>query len=338
MGKNMRKTVLAIISAISAVVLVGCAATTTSSVFGGSYFLSDYTTQGVGVIDETVTYDVTFTTRENTDVTFDVTNGSYVMHAYTDQYEGTPCYRLDTTLSIAGRYSFGETTTPVNDLIETTAYFYGVDKSMRPVYSKRSVKAHSIIKAEDYVVQYYEYETETVYGENDATVTFTPNTEASTGDYSLEVGETKYNKVFDKVYLDNETLLFALRAFKLTTSTSTTFNSIDAISKTNRTLVVAAAGETNSATNSAESPLKTLDEVSYVNAGEKITSVSCFRLALAVNGTYAGSNIILYYSDPANQKEGQKLIKMEVSMPLMTGVSSYTDLGVMTYLIRSVVK
>ena len=303
----------------------GCSQQTVSvSIFGGSYFLSDYTNLSVGNINETTTYSLTFSPAENAPVTFALENGSYKTHVYVSEYDGKKCYRVDTELYVKGKYVIDSVETPVDDVITTTAYVCGIEDSLRPLRSERNVKAHSLrFEDKKYEIDYYEYSLSTVYGDSDAIVTFTPNETASTGKYSLEAGETEYKKVFAKTYFDNETILFAIRALKLSTGFSTTFSSIDALSKANRTLKLAAAGS-SSATSSANTEAYNTLNVSYTNNGEKITSVNVFKLNLAVNGTYSGSNQVLYYSDPSNEKQGQRLIKMETSFMYNVGTLTYS--------------
>ena len=316
--------------ACAAVLLTGCASTPTASVFGGSYFLSDYENLSVGTVNETSVYNVTFDKNENSKVGFTLDTGKYTTHVFTSEYNGTRCYRLDTTLEMKGAYVIDDQPTDVDDTITTTAYFYGLDNAFKPMYSERHVRSHSAVYANNkYEIKYYEYDLTTCYDDNKATVTFAPNTETSTGTYSLDAGETVYKDVFKNTYFDNETLLFAIRAFKLSTSFSTTFESIDAISKTKRTLYVSSSSGTNSDSSAAK---ETLD-VSYTNGGEKISKVETFKLNLAVSGTFTGNPIVLNYSDPSDKKTGQQLIKMQTQMTGSAGT-----IGTLTYSISSVTK
>ncbi len=327
----MKKLLLSVLSlACAATVLTGCAAAPTASIFGGSYFLSDYENLSVGTVNETTVYNVTFAKNENAKIAFAVDNGTYTTHVYTSEYNGTRCYRLDTELNIKGAYTIDDQPAPIEDVITTTAYFLGLDNAFKPLYSERRVKAHSAAyNGEKYELKYYEYEVSTTYDDEKATVVFAPNTEVSTGKYSLEAGETVYKDVFKKTYFDNETLLFAIRSFRLSNTFGTTFDSIDAISKTKRTLYIAAATNGNSASNEAQESL----DVSFTNGGEKMSKVDTLKFNLAVSGTYTGNVIVLNYSDPSDKKIGQQLIKMQTQM---TGGSG--AIGTLTYLISNITK
>ena len=318
--------VLTLTTILCVALLTGCMATTTASIFGGSYFLRDYETMGVSNLDETTTYKLSFTKGDNTSVDFTLENGTYTTHAYTSEYNGVKCYRLDTALSVKGSYAIGGETTPVDDSILTTAYFLGVENALKPLFSERTVKAHSVTTdGNQYSAEYYDYKLTTVYDDKTATVTFTPDDPAK---YSLQAGETVYKDVFKNTYFDNETLLFAVRSFKLSTSFSASFDSIDTISKTKRTLSLTAPASSNSASTTKE----TLT-VDLTSGGEKINSVEAYKLNLMISGTFTGSTIELYYSDPeANAKKlGQQLIKMKVSLPSSVGAYTYGISSITSY-------
>jgi|GEM_PF-3572509 len=328
----MKKLLLIITSILCAITLVGCATTgTASSVFGGSYYLSDYENLGIGNLNETSVYRVTFAPSEASpeNVAYDLDEGSYTTHAYVSEYEGKRCYRLDTTLLTKGTITVDGEATPFDDTVTTTAYFLGVDSALKPLFSSRSVKAHSLVYADNkYQALYYDYALKTTYGENDATVEFLPDNEASTGTYSLEEGTTEYKNVFQKTYLDNEVMLFAIRSFNLSTSFSASFDSVDSISKIKRTLSLSVAG--SSTANSANTSAKETLDVTFTNGGEIINKVDTFKLNLMISGTYTGSTIVLNYSDRAEKKTGQQLIRMQTSLPF--------NMGTFTYLITSVAK
>lgn len=334
----MKKLALILTSIVLTATTAGCAlGATAGSVFGGSYFLRSEEVASVGNIDETTEYNVTFTPNANCPVAFSLNSGKYTMHAYTSSTEsGVRCYRLDTELKINGSYTIGEAVTPVDDSIVTTALFYDVDKALKPISSSRTVKSHSVGYSEGkFTINYYDYEVSTAYDEsaNEAVVTFAPNLETSTGKYSLEAGTTTYSKVFEKTYLDNETILFAIRAFKLTQDFSTTFTSIDATAKVKRTLSLVSRTVTDEAGNAVSATYETL-HLEYVNTGEKITGADSYKLSLSVSGTYTGSEIILYYARSDIKKNGQCLVKMQTKLQLDIGAvvqENQSSAGTFTY-------
>ena len=310
----MKKLLSAITCVILALVmLTGCS----QPVFrlSGSYFLDDETNLSVGQIDETSTYNVEFLPNEQSAVQLKVDTAKYTTHLFTSSYEGTKCYQYTTTLDVTGSYTIAGNSEAFTDKVETEVYFLGVDKSLNPLYSKRTVKAHSAVATtEEYSVKYYEYEIATKYQDSNATVTFTPNTEQSTGAYDLTAGEHNFTKVYEKPYFDNEMMLIAMRAMDLNASYSATFTTIDAFSNAKREMQLLPDSET---------PSETL-EISYTNSGEKVSKVETFKYDLSIAGTFTGSTIVLNYAARTQKKEGQRLVKMEVEAPLTMGKFVYT--------------
>ena len=316
--------------------------TTAASIIGGSYFLSDSDVMTVGSIDETSVYDITYTAAKETPVEFTLSSGSYVTRVYDTERDGVHCYRFDTTLKIEGSYTLDGTVTPVSDEITTTADFLGVGSSFKPIYSHRTVNAHTVgYQDKAFTLDAYVYSVTTTYDHdaNKAVVAFEPDEELSSGKFTLAKGETTYDKVFEKTYFDNETLLFAIRAFKLTTTFSSSFTSIDATAKTKRTLTLSSLATVDEAGKNTSVTEETLP-VTYINSGEKITGADTYRLALAVGGTYTGSSTILNYAK-GGAKEGQRLIRMQV--PLQLDITALVSLGksaagTFVYTLKSVTK
>lgn len=317
----MKKVLLGITSVLMVLtmfILTGCSSAPIFKLTG-TYFLDDPETLSVGDVYEESVYSVTFEANSKSSVQLKLDSGKYVTRLFTSEYEGVRCYEYQTELKTAGSYVINEETQAFEDTIETVCYFLGVDNSLKPLYSKRTVKAHSIVAKTDgyfveYFVEYYEYVIETKYSNNSATVTFTPDEDNSDGSYSLAAGEHKFDKVFANTYFDNEMMLIAIRTMDLDGGYSATFSTIDSISNAKRQLQLSP---------DAENPSETL-EISYTNSGEKINNVETFKFGLAVTGTFTGSTIILNYASRTQPKEGQRLVKMQVEAPLSLGNFTYT--------------
>lgn len=298
---------------LSIFVLTGCSSQAPFTL-SGTYFLDDPTMLGVGEIDEISTYNVAFKANENASVSLTLASGTYTTHLFTSEYNGTRCYEYTTTLKTSGSYVIDEDATDFEDTVETVCFFLGVDNNLKPLYSKRTVNAHSLVsKDNSYVAEYYDYVIETVYGKSSATVIFTPDKEVSTGSYSLEVGEHPFSKVFENTYFDNEMMLIAMRTMDLNSTFSATFKTIDSLSNAVRELSLSPDSD----------PAEKL-EISYVNSGEKINNIDTFKYNLKLTGTFTGSSIILNYASRTNEKEGQRLVKMQVEAPLSLGTFTYT--------------
>lgn len=281
----------------------------------GTYFLDDPTTLSVGQVDETSVYKITFEANEQAAVKYNLESGEYTVRLYTSSYEGKRCYAYETELTASGSYKTGDESFNFDDKIKTVCYFMGVDSSLKPLYSERSAEASSpIADGTGFTVKKYKYNISAKYTDNDAVVTFTPDTGVSTGEYSLSSGEHNYNKVFDTAYFDNEMMLIAMRTMDLNASFTAEFSTIDALSGTKRTLLL---------TPDAEAPDEKLDLV-YISDKEKINGIDTFKYTLSIDGTFSGSSIILNYASRAREREGQRLIKMQVFAPLSMGTFVYT--------------
>ena len=319
----MKKLLIIVLTLALLLSAAACSAQTQTSIFSGSNFLKDANVLSVSEVDETTEYAISYEAKEGTEISFSLSSGKYVTHLYNETVGGETFYRLDTTLTINGVYTIGGVETPIEDEVATTARFLGVDENLKPVYSKRDVKAHTLISDNGYKVEYLEYTLTTEYADSSATATFYKG-EASTGAFTLEDGAKTYNKIFDKPYIDNEVMLFALRNIELSSSTSCTFKSLDGLSQSVRTLVAAADSSEPTATIDGKAGLN------YTNGGVKVASVETYKLNVTNDGTFAGNPIVLYYAAPAQQKEGQRLIKMSVAMPL--------NIGTLNYLVTKVTK
>ena len=313
----MKKLLLLSLTLIFALSAVSCAAQNKTSVFSGSNFLKDTNVLYVADVDETTEYALTFEPTTSAAVNFTLGGGSYVTHLFVETIDGERYYRLDTAFNISGSYTIDGQEYPIDDEITTTARFLGIDKNLKPVYSERNVSAHSIVLDGQYKVEYYEYKVTVNYSENQAVATFEKGAD-STGDFTILSGEKTYDKIFDKTYIDNEIMLFALRNIALSESTSCTFTSLDALSQTVRTLVAAVDSSTPTVVIGND------DGLNYVNDGIRVGSVQTYKLSVTNEGTFAGTPLVLYYAAPTEQKEGQRLIKMSAAMPLNCGALHYT--------------
>ncbi len=169
-------------------------------------------------INETLTYSVTFqkneTAHKKLAYTLNYGTGSYItcLQSTTDGFFYT------TTLTIPVTYQYGsEAAQTFTDTVKTEVKFLGKNDLLKPVSSKKSVVSHSPVNttpaklSECYTS--FEYEVNVTYGEKGNAIvvenpTGTKTESASTFSYT----DSKYS------YLDNETLLLALRSISSSTT------------------------------------------------------------------------------------------------------------------------
>ncbi len=320
----MKKLLAVILSLALALSLSACSVT--ANYFGGSGWLENPNNTGVSSVLEECVYSVTHTAGEQTNFTYSFDNGEYKTKLSSSTYgeNNTPCYLFETELQTTATYGFNETSTTVNDSVKTKVYFLSINDKLKTLYSLREVVVSTPeLKEDTYLLASYEYKIEQTYTENDCVAKFTP-IKAENGSFSLEEGETTFKKVFDGLYFDNELMLFAPRALKLSSTASINFNAIDVLSKANRKMIMTADGE---------SPLTIVETPNYtrnaVNSSlpQKKDKVACNTVNLRIDGTFSGSPIKLNYAQDTETDDFRRLISMTVTLT--------HNLGTLNYLITS---
>ncbi len=293
----MKKILLIILAVASVFVMTACN-NTASSIYVQSYFLEDSRTMGVSDVNETLEYNVAFTQSETASplkITIDSEKSSYKTVLKNTTYAEKSCYLLTSELKIVGEMKNGETVTQLNDSIVTECYFLGLDNNLRPLFSKRTVKANSpSLKAgteNEYEINYYEYEYQIKYTDWNAKSTFKLG-ENNKGEFDIKDGDvTEYQNITNKsYYIDNELLFFAPRAMKLD-SVSASFYTIDPLSKVNRKMKI-----TNDTT-AVESISK--DNIFYLNS-KVISEATVNNTVLSIDSSYSGNTIKATYISNQN--------------------------------------
>ncbi len=326
----MKKIYTILICICLAFALSGCNKSATTSIFGASYFLANSSNHGIGTIDETNVYSISYAQSENAKtlvINVDSNASSYTTHLTNVIFNETPCYLLETTQIIKGSISYNEETTPIDDIITTKCYFLGVNKNLKPLYSERLVKSKSIFRTaverdgtEVFAIYDYEYKLTTTYTNYNSVSTIEINKKPEED----QVFEATDSLIFDNLnqsstYIDNELMLFAPRAMGLSSYVNKSFSTLDVVSKTVHSMKLSS--------HSTEST-KQIELSSYFRNNEKIASaISTFGVVFEINAETKGSGITCYYADFNNSQNRACLIKA-------TTTASY-NLGTYTYEIKS---
>ena len=320
---NMKKhgiKLSAIALALTFLIFTGCSSAPALS-FAGAYFLPDPSAVTVGDVNETCEYTLSFEKGKREDISFTLApeTSFYKTKLEKSSYGEQLCYKLTTQLSYDGTYSIkGKSDVAVKNAITTEAYFSALKDKLKPIFSRRTAKAYSpTIKNGEFEIKYYDYVLETTYSGNDASVKFTAENFAD-GDYSLVSGSvTEYKNLYTTNYFDNETALFLPRTLSLGTS-SITYNSIDGLSKTVRSMKLSPA----------ETATAKLEFSSYTTNSKNIAEVAADVVTFSLNETYSGSALTAYYAQKNDtQSQYSRLLKLEVN-------ADY-GIGKFTYIIKS---
>ena len=320
----MKKLTLLLAGLLSLGMLTSCGKIPNSS-FTGTYWLDNHSATNVQKdFYEKIEYDVSFMEPDNdlapnlyemseNYLNFVVDDSSsYVTELYT---EGN-LYVYKTTLTINGKYTFGESSYPVNgDVTETITKFKGMDGGFACVESVKRVKniypkTQTPSNADDFVTLTADFKI--AYGDKNATLTVTPKDKVSK-DLLVSVQEPvtikKYNK---KAYMDNELMLLLFRNFSYDSTLNYTFKTIDFSTGTLREIngapYVALGKESAVRSFSIDSYL---DNVS--NYLQQATfKYNCFGVALKTTGKYSQTFAYAYYAtsvEVADDKESVGGIK-----------------------------
>lgn len=252
-------------------------------------------------------------------------------------------YKLTTELVLPVTYKFSnDSAYTFTDKISSEIYFESISTSLRPLYSAKTYDSTYFSSTD--TILHSAYTTEIKWADK-AELTITDNSaeKIKTDEYAEKDGEYGYAKISDQKYsvkyskrcvLDNEQLLFALRAFTLSTDFSETVKIFDTAYKNQLTSISIKSSETATVTDAW-----TL----YLNDKEETkSSTSTFLTTIVRNDSdLSGSPLICYYQitkydgDDENvvaDASGRSwLIKMVSRLPYGSG--SY---GALDYTLKSI--
>ena len=332
------KKLLAIISVLALTFALAACSAAVKSPFSRAGFLSSPSEKSVVAVSERCDYSVRYVPNQSSKInatyTLDEEN-SYLttaLSAYTSDGSvgkaGDRYYLFETHTYLKGEYDLGGTLAPAENDVTTKVYLTALGDGFTPVFSTRTVKADSLEDAAaGLAVKRYDFTVKTVYDKaaGSATVSLDADFDSGEANYSLlKDGETSATYTLSKVgftdYIDNEALLFAPRAMTLSSLTSVSFNSIDALSKSLNQLRLAysATGKKEFADNGY---IRTNDDYGF---SESVVSVSTITLSLSVNSTYAGSPQTLTFADSTEAHEYMRLIALSVPATYNTGTFEFT--------------
>ena len=224
--------------ALTVAALSGCAGSNQKTSF------SNYWNQNALVfeqIHETLVYDVTFEKGSTHGYDLSYENGIYTTELISGADEnGQNFYTYKTELSIDVTYTFEGTSKTLTDNVKTEVTFLTAENGLRPLSSKKSIVSTSpmtsIPTALENCYLPFEYKIETVYTENGGETKVTHGESKTT--QSFEMDKNGYS------YLDNEQVLFALRAIPTSTS-STRFSAYSPFTDSVQKIAVAFSASAN---------------------------------------------------------------------------------------------
>lgn len=311
-----------------AFVLTACSSTPAGPVTR-SGFLQKTDVKTVSYVKEHCEYSVSYQAAEKSPVDAKLTFSPATSYLKTDLSvvtgdgsfgeAGKDYYLFEAETRIEGRYTIDDIVYDFSNLVTSKAYFLGVGDALKPVYSEKTVNASSPESLNGKLsLKKYVYKITTEYKGNKAVVGFFPDKEASTGEFSLDGGYEK-DKIFDGNYFDNEQLLFAPRAMALAENFSTSFKSLDAVSKSLNDVTLSYLTGDSALTKIS------FDEGGYVlhdsdfDTDEQVSSCNVVTLALKLSSTYSGATQRLSFAASSENKQYSRLIYMAIPATYGTG-------------------
>ncbi len=273
---------------------------------------------GADIVVEDGTY--TVTTQIVTLNGIDIPDGDKHLD---DDYNRT-FYKLTTALDLTVSYTINGVTESFNDKVNSITYFYDHNNGFAPIYSKKSydttnVELGSNGKASKIVR--YVYGTTTVYDKGDFTITFNqsenlPKDTALSYVPTVNVPEKSGTGDY-KIFIDNETLLFAFRNLNLSDNfyLDVVIPSYTNVEEVAVSKVISGKNTVNMSINGGENSDVTIDTttVAYCRNDETFTGSPILATVQTGALTYGGTTYNNSY-----------LVKVVTRLPSYSGAISYT--------------
>lgn len=325
------KSISTVALALTLLLSAGCSANqpvVKSNLFAGSHWLKSTEVGGVGQVDETCVYDITFkanTPTENSETTEFLSasdfSGTLTTKLTKASYNEQECYKFTTEMSVTGTYHYKDQSAIITDYACSEVYFLGLTSSLAPLYSKKytcntSPLISSILNTAQFITM--EYTVESVYDltEKTATVTLIGGDKSTEGYKYSESQKVYENYAKSGSFFDNESLLFIPRAADFAEGGfSQVFYTIDAPAEKIHKMLLSV---------NSNAPTSEVELEKFISGGiEHSQKFPVYNATISISNTFSGSDIDLYYAtDVANHQ--RRLIKMETQLPYTCGTLVYT--------------
>ena len=315
------------ICVIAAAMLALTACNSQDLTFSGAYWNSNPQNKGVSAIEEELTYKVTteskpeFSSTEASggSLSLEISDGSkYTAKLSVDGGN----YVYETTLNISGKYAYdGGEYAVTDDVTYTKTVFKGLENGLMPISAKRIVKNVYPTKAEPTSAADFAeigYEMDIVYGAK-AEITVTPDEKSKDFFSSLAHTIDDFKKT---TFFDEDEMIFALRAMKLTDGCNFVFGTIDGLSGEYRSIK---AEDIATATNEGERPLTPITINNYRENGRLLEkkNFNAYGVAFKTTGSYVKTFRYVYYAINPTEENTTRQIPVKIYQPMLYGGGRY---------------
>lgn len=306
--------------AAPALLLAGCSSGTSRLTLSANWYAASDITVGISGTYEELRYAVTFEADENADkkplsVRYD--EGVYttkLTNSTVETDDGVkPCYYLSTRLEITGRYTLnGVTGEDFTDVVTSEVWFLDVTTELQPVKSVKSVLTHSAVSSspstlEDGIIVYeYTYTADYNADCTEAAIVI---------EYTHPENATKTEKTVslsgNGSYLDNETVLFAMRG--VSTSAACSFRTVNPVTQAQTGIGMSAAPVTESKTYTFS-----------VNGASAERTLNAYTFSLGYTGSNPGQPQELTYAAKAADGSANtyRNVLLEMRVPVLQSLGT----------------
>ena len=322
----MKKFIALILTLFSAIfILTGCGEQ--SLKLDEKYWQTESLT-GNFPVDELSVYDVAVTNRlpsnsteiKNERISLIVDEGIYTVHFKSDSTHGAE-YKLQTSLTIKGKYKIGEDEYPIDNVTTATTYLKKFEEKLEPIYTEKYVKNTTLIEGnQEYVITEFEYDYTVSYGDK-ATVKFNVK-EDKFNSLALHKGEQSYSDYKKGAFVENEAIFFIPRTFNITQGYNQNFKTLDVVSRKIQNCSYSSMSG-NSDLGLTTFPLTTYKENGIEKATDGTKNVSTAKLIIELTDKYSGAEIEAYYATDYTEMR-HNLVKLYTALNANMGYLEYT--------------
>ena len=320
----MKKKLIACL-ALAAPILVfaGCSGGTSRLTLSANWHADTNTTTGISGTAEHLEYTVNYEPEEHEGFNAEYEEGVYTADLRYDTYNGVACYYLETHFSITGRYVLGEEKSEdFTDTVTSKVYFMDVSTELRPLWSEKTVVSTSAVATMpstlEGATETFAYTYTTAYNEDctEAKVSIVYTQPDSYAEHPVE----KTIDISGKgTYLDNETILFAMRG--IATSAVSSFRTINPV-----TQAVTGCGMT-----AAPAVAETKRTFSVGGGAAQEHTLNAYTFSLGYSGAYSGQPQELTYA--AKVTDGNTNTYRNVLLEMR--VPTLQSLGTLVYKLKN---
>ena len=257
-----------------------------------------------------------------------VTNLPEELKGLTAHYNSAPSkfYKIESDFSINVSYDYGESKVySFNDSIKSVCYLTDTDYNLQPIAHEKQYNTTSL-SVKEYRIIHNVYDTKAEYGKDKAALNVTDRSEGK-GVYENDdyYALTPIDAVNENIsysssnVLDNEELLFAIRALPLAKNYKVPVNVLDATTRSVKSVAITTLGEEKLTTD-----LYKNFTINDVKKESDATSVETYLVSVVLNEQLGGSPKFCYYQKGVKaETERAILVKMIDRLPNNLGALEY---------------